>query len=58
MARWKRKKGRSKPVKQTATYQKGMKKSMLIGGVVVGLGLAMFPMAYNEIFKRTPTIGS
>jgi len=55
--RWNSKK-RSRPVKSTSTFKKGQRNAWLTGGVVVALALAMFPKAYNEIFKRTPTVGA
>ena len=56
MARYRRK-GRTRPIKSTATYKKGEKRAWIVGGVVVAITLALFPAMYNEIFKRTPTIG-
>lgn len=55
--RWKSKR-RSRPVKSTKTFKTGQRNAWLTGGVVVALALAMFPKAYNEIFKRTPTVGA
>ena len=51
-------KKRSRPVKSTKTFKDGQRNAWVMGGVVVALGLAIFPKAYNEIFKRTPTVGS
>ncbi len=40
--RWKMKKKRSRPVKSTSTYKKGMKKTALLSGAVGILFVAMF----------------